>query len=227
VLWDIDGTLLSTERAGIPAFEEAVRRVLGDKVDLTSLHTSGLTDRMIARRLFTLLGHEPDPEREQLLLDVYGSCLPRHLARRQGRLMPNVSEVLSALAESGCVAQGLLTGNIRAGAAAKLAVHDLTDRFTFGAFADDGFDRVEIGRVALRRAAEKVGDLDLSRVFLVGDTPLDIACGAALGIRTVAVATGVYTVRELAATAPWLLLEQLPAPEELFAELGLPVGVGG
>lgn len=60
-----------------------------------------------------------------------------------------------------------------------------------------------------------------ARVFVIGDTPHDVRCGQAIGALTVAVASGSYGVEELAATDPWLVLEQLPEPERFVELLGL------
>src|SRR5882724_4663894 len=92
LLWDLDGTLLSTARAGVFALEEAAEAVLGTEVDLQDMHTSGLTDAQIAELILDGRGHDPgDMDR---FLELYGAALPRHLPRRQGRVMPGVRAVL-------------------------------------------------------------------------------------------------------------------------------------
>jgi phosphoglycolate phosphatase-like HAD superfamily hydrolase len=221
VLWDIDGTLLSTARAGIKAWEDAARAVLDVDVDLSTMATSGLTDPMIARAIVMEAGCEPDPDLEARLGRTYTDALPSRLLERRGGVLPGVEEALAALHQRSDTVVGLLTGNYRAGAEAKLTSYGLRPYFDMtGGFGEDGFDRADIGRAALRRLQD-IGDVDLTRVFLVGDTPYDIACGAAIGASVVAVATGTHGVDELTACGPWWCLSGLPDAQELLHRLGL------
>jgi phosphoglycolate phosphatase-like HAD superfamily hydrolase len=113
----------------------------------------------------------------------------------------------------------LLTGNTAAGAEAKLRHYGLAGYFEGGAFCLDGEDRPSIARRALSVAAERVGpDIDPAATFVIGDTPFDVSCGDAIGARTVAVASGAYTLEELETHDPWLALERLPEPAR-FIEL--------
>jgi phosphoglycolate phosphatase len=221
VLWDIDGTLLTTGRAGIKAWEQAAVEVLGYDADLTGMRTSGLTDLMIAREIVVAAGRPPEPALERRLADAYTRALPACLTPSRGGVLHGVVEVLDALSGRPAVYVALLTGNMRAGARAKLDCYGLTRYFDAGGFGDDGFDRAGIGRVALERVERAVGTLDLDRVFLVGDSPYDVACAAALGIRMIAVASGEHGAAELATGQPWWGLDRLPGPDEFLARLGL------
>jgi phosphoglycolate phosphatase-like HAD superfamily hydrolase len=221
VFWDIDGTLLTTARAGIFALEDASLQVLGRELDLSTMKTAGLTDAEIALevcRSFGLEGRAGD------FLRAYGELLPERLHRRRGEVLPNVRANLEALHARDDAVNLLLTGNIRAGAEAKLRHYGLWEFFagTGGAFSVEGSDRPSIARAAQALAGEAYhGD----RAYVIGDTPHDISCGKVIGARTVAVATGPsYTVEELATCEPWLALEQLPGPAELLALLGLEAG---
>ena len=218
VFWDIDGTLLSTARAGIFALEDAALEVLGTEIDFSTMRTAGLTDAEIALEVCRTLGLE---ERAGEYLRAYGRLLPESLHRKRGAVLANVRENLAALHASDDAASLLLTGNIRAGAEAKLRHYGLWEFFadTGGAFSVEGSDRPSIARAA--RAL--VGDAyDAERTYVIGDTPHDISCGKVIGARTIAVATGPsYSLQELAACEPWLALEQLPSADELLATLGL------
>ena len=214
LFWDIDGTLLTTGRAGMFAFEEAVEEVCGVPADLGQLVTSGLTDAEVATLILNTVGQEATPERADALLHAYETRLPASLPRRQGRVLPGVREVLEDLEARTGVHSYLLTGNTPAGARAKLAHYSL-DRFFpdgSGAFCIDHESRTDIARRALRLVE---GD---TRLFVIGDTPADIACGKAIGAETVAVATGWHSLDELAACEPALLLEEIPDPTR-FREL--------
>ncbi len=217
LFWDIDGTLLTTARAGIFAWEDAVREVLGRDEDFGSLKTAGLTDAEIA----LLIAGEPEPAAR--LLAAYARLLPDALPRRRGEVLPNVRENLEALAGRDDVVSLLLTGNVAAGAEAKLRHYGLWEFFAErgGAFSVEGSDRPSIAR----RARELAGGPAPEQMVVIGDTPHDVSCGKVIGARTLAVATGPgYDLDELRACDPWLALEELPPPQELT---GLLLGDGG
>jgi phosphoglycolate phosphatase-like HAD superfamily hydrolase len=131
-----------------------------------------------------------------------------------------VREVLAAVAARPGVAQGLLTGNLVRGARAKLTHHGLWDYFPFGAFADDGELRNDLGPHALSRAREHHGvAFAPDDVWIIGDTPHDIACGKIIGARTLAVTTGYYSAAELAAYAPDAVLPDLADSGKFFDEI--------
>jgi phosphoglycolate phosphatase len=220
LFWDIDGTLLTTARAGIFALEEAADEVMGRRVDLTTLHTAGLTDAEIC-----FLIADEDAERAAAMLRRYAELLPAALPQRRGRVLPNVRENLDALSARDDVVNMLLTGNVAAGAEAKLRHYDLWDYFadTGGAFSVEGSDRPSIARRARELAAEHGGEVPPGdRMVVIGDTPHDVSCGKAIGARTVAVASGpVYRLSELKACGPDVALEALPVATEFAAVLRL------
>jgi phosphoglycolate phosphatase-like HAD superfamily hydrolase len=221
LLWDLDGTLLTTGRAGVFALEEAARAVLGTDVDLQEMHTSGLTDAQIAELI--LDGHPDAASQVDRFLDVYGEALPRHLPRRQGRVMPGVREVFEDLAGDDRVLSLLLTGNIRAGAQAKLRHYGLADVISEGGFCQGPGERALIAQAALRQAERRIGAApDRRRTFVIGDTPRDVECARALGLRSIAVATGDYGLDELVGGGAWRAFERLPAPAAFRSLLELP-----
>jgi phosphoglycolate phosphatase len=219
LFWDIDGTLLTTARAGVHAWAEAVEEHVGRAVDLSGFQTAGLTDVEIARRLGASYGIEP--ARAESLLRSYERRLPESLGRRSGSVLPNVRAILERLRGRGDIYSGLLTGNTRAGATAKLRHYGLAEFFEGGAFADGTDDRASIARGAFAEAQRILGRVSPDRVYVIGDTPHDVACGKAIGARVVAVATGGYSLEQLGATEPWWLLPSLPGPEIFLPRLGL------
>jgi phosphoglycolate phosphatase len=218
LFWDIDGTLLTTARAGIFAWEAAAEEVCERKVDLSRLRTAGLTDAEIAVLVVREAGGEPTPERASSILRSYERHLPERLRWRQGSVLPGVVEILEDLAVRPNVASLLLTGNTRRGAQAKLRHYGLERYFPDGgAFCRGVADRIAIAREAWDRAAAANGSGTL-QAFVIGDTPHDVRCGQAVGARTVAVASGSHSLAELRDCGAWLALEALPRPER-FAEL--------
>ena len=135
-------------------------------------------------------------------------------------MLPNVREILEQLRGRGDVRSYLLTGNTRGGAKAKLTHYGLVDFFADGAFAEDTRARATIAQraMALARNAGPVAEQD---VFVIGDTPHDIECANAIGVRTIAVATGGYSVDELREHHPWQRFEELPPPVEFMRLVGI------
>lgn len=213
LFWDIDGTLLTTGRAGVFAWEDAVRELTGHEFELASIRIAGMTDFQIAERMFQTLGVETDEALLHRFVARYGELLPSSLPRKQGTVMPNVREILERLRHRSDIQSYLLTGNTRAGAHAKLTHYNLLQYFPDGAFAEDTGDRRSIARRA-RSLARSNGDIDERRMFVIGDTPHDVECARAIDARTIAVATGGYTFDELEAHQPWRVLRELPTVDE-------------
>src|SRR5262249_35833415 len=141
LFWDIDGTLLTTARAGIFALEEACEEVLGERIDLATMQTAGLTDAEIARVLAESRDRG-DAATVEALLGVYSRLRPERLSWREGRVLDNVRETLDVLAQRDDVVNMLLTGNVAGGAEAKLRHYGLWEYFgAGGAFSETGSDR--------------------------------------------------------------------------------------
>src|SRR5207302_2447471 len=120
-------------------------------------------------------------------LDGYAHYLSLELRRRKGKLLPGILELLEKLRSRPKVVLALLTGNISRGAQLKLEHYGVWHFFEFGAFADDHHDRNQLGPFARARAKEKHGrEFSAAEIDVIGDTPRDIACGKALGARTIA-----------------------------------------
>jgi len=215
LFWDIDGTLLTTGKAGVPAWEAAVRDVTGRDFQLSSIRVPGLTDFQIAVRTFEMLALHPDDAPIRRMVRRYEELLPSSLPLKKGSVLPNVREILEHLSGRSDVRSYLLTGNTRGGARAKLTYYDLFHFFPDGAFAEDAGERATIAARALA-LARQVGPVADDRVFVIGDTPHDIQCANAIGARTIAVGTGGYTVEELTAHQPWRIYAELPSVDEFM-----------
>jgi phosphoglycolate phosphatase len=208
-LFDIDGTLLNSGGAGKIAIETALQEDFGVTIR-TQVTYSGRTDRAIARDLMRFHGVAETAENSRRLVSGYLQRLPAALAKHNGRVLPGIAALLQTLAERDDVAVGLLTGNIREGAHVKLGHFGLNDHFAFGGFGDHHWERDDVAREALAAIHGLHGNtVPLQRVWVIGDTPLDVQCARAIGARVVAVATGLHTVDQLRATEPDLLLADL------------------
>jgi len=214
VLFDIDGTLLLSDGAGRRAMEGALSHVFGSPGD-AGYHYDGKTDRQIVRELMRRDGLD-DTEIDARLDDVVTHYLTRlrtELATgaKGVRSLPGVAELLDALEARRDVVLGLLTGNVVEGAQAKLRAAGIEfDRFRVNAFGSDHEHRPRLPEIAQRRAREALGvDLTGHAIVVIGDTPADIDCARSVGARTIAVATGRYTVEELAEHEPSAVFEDL------------------
>lgn len=207
-LFDIDGTLLRRmPPAHRQALCDAARLVYG--VSLEPMHlgkTAGMTDSVIARRMLLAAGVPPEelahslPSFYEAAADAYERHVPDDL---RPYLTPHATESLDWL-RARDAHLGLVTGNIQRLAWRKLAAAGLDGYFTIGAFGDEAESRDELPPLALARAEEHFGRrFAATDVYVIGDTPADIACGAASQFRTVAVATGPeHSLADLCACQP-------------------------
>jgi phosphoglycolate phosphatase-like HAD superfamily hydrolase len=223
-LFDIDGTLLLSDGAGRRAIHAALMEVFGG-VGPADHRFDGKTDRQIVRELMTLAGHDRariDAGMERVL-ELYVNDLdaalhdPAHPPRR----LPGVGELLDALDARSDVVLGLLTGNIAAGADAKLrAVGIDPSRFRVTAFGSDHEDRPELPPIARRRASELLGgEIAGERFVVIGDTPADMTCGRGIGARAIGVATGRYGVDELLSHGAYAAFPDLTDTAALVAAI--------
>lgn len=214
VLFDIDGTLLWSDGTGRRAMESALAEVFGS-TGASEYRYDGKTDRQIVRELMRGHGHADAhiDARLDTLLDLYLTRLERELdeGARRPTLCAGVVPLLDELESRRDVTLGLLTGNLERGAELKLGSVGIDfRRFRVNAFGSDEEHRALLPAVAQRRARELLGfDVRGDRVIIVGDTPADIECGKAIGARAVAVATGRYSLEDLAAHSPAALFRDL------------------
>lgn len=220
LLWDIDGTLLASGGAGMRALQLAFQKEFLANGLINDIDFHGRTDRWIMRRIFEKFALVPSEENFNRLTDAYLRTLPAELAKGPARILPGVQDLLRSTGAHPEIVQGLLTGNLRAGAEAKLRQHGIWEHFPFGAFGDDAELRNDLGPHALRRAKE-LGGLDFPprQVWIIGDTPHDIACARAIGANCLAVATGGHKADSLAAHHPTALLSDLSSPQEFWRAL--------
>ncbi|MDP9388392.1 MAG: haloacid dehalogenase-like hydrolase [Actinomycetota bacterium] len=204
MLWDVDGTLLRTNGVAQQAFDLAAAHVLGRPPGDHAVRMSGKTDPLIALEILAFAGLADEEARrhlplvlERLEAELAGAV---DLVREQGRVLPGVEDVLTELAADPAVVQSVLTGNTAANAAVKLKAFGL-ERWLdveVGAFGSDRHNRDELVPVALERVRRRHGrDLRPEQVWVVGDTPRDLACARAGGARCLLVATGRFPLEEL------------------------------
>jgi phosphoglycolate phosphatase-like HAD superfamily hydrolase len=206
VLFDIDGTLLTAAGAGRTAFQKGLEETYGPVGSLATHAFAGKTDPQIAYEVLGELGWQPEDVTPRLpaLFERYLGHLAAELPRSErARTMPGVGPLLDALRHEAGVTLGLLTGNLERGAMIKLGHFGIADRFALGAYGSDHGHRPELPAIAVARAEAAVGHRHAGKeIVIIGDTEFDIGCGRALGVRSIAVATGPFGVDHLAEHDP-------------------------
>jgi phosphoglycolate phosphatase len=200
VLFDIDGTLITSGGAGAASWREAFQQLYGVPADIGRYTDAGMTDPEVGRLTFEqVIGRKPTPRELGRLLARRNTLLPRIVAESKGyRVLPGVAELLPRLCDEGYLL-GLTTGGVETAAHIKLERAHLNRYFHFGGYGSDSTDRVELTRKALDRASTILAHrLSPDEVLVVGDTPKDIEAAHAAGALAVGVATGSYSREQLA-----------------------------
>ena len=213
VLFDIDGTLVNTDRAGADAMTKAFVEMYRIPDGFAGIRMSGKTDPMILQEAL-------DNHRLPLAEGAFAAFHERYILHlrhtlqepaRRRRLMPGMPHLLEALATQEEVLLGLLTGNVMMGAQLKLEAFGIWQYFRLGAYGSDAGDRNALVPIAQARARQLLGyNIAPRQIVVIGDTPRDIRCAQVHGARVVAVATGSYSLAEL----------QQHRPDHCFSDLG-------
>lgn len=212
ILFDLDGTLVNTGGAGLRAFDRAMAIEFDPAMNLKVLSPAGMTDPAIFREIFLRdQGRLPTEDEENRLFHRYLEYLDEEVKNSEGfRVLPGVRELLDALAGKDEVLLGLGTGNLEKGAQIKLERPGLDHYFRFGGYGSDSADRPGLLAKAVERGTALAGGgTEVDAVFVVGDTPRDVAAGKAIGALTLAVASGPHESDELATTGADLVVADL------------------
>src|SRR5881296_862351 len=210
VLFDIDGTLLTTAGAARAAFSRGLTEAAGRPINPDGYSFSGRTDPQIARDILSSHGlneeemEEAIPESIRLYLK-YFALTP---SLDKARLLPGVPGLLKTLATRSGARTALLTGNVEPGARLKLGHFGIAGYFDFSlsCFGSDHADRYRLPALALERARARLGpDVAARQLVLVGDSEHDVLCGRSIGARAVAVCTGWTPVQVLRSLRPDVL----------------------
>ena len=224
VLFDIDGTLLNSGGVGRASMQLALTEIFGSPGS-PSYRYDGKTDKQIVRDTMRLEGHSDEhiDSRMAVLIDRYLDGLKEGIESRRFdvRPLPGVLEILDALEARDDVVLGLLTGNVEAGARAKLSAAGIDpDRFRVNAFGSDHEHRPQLPAIAQRRFGEALGlEVPGEKVIVIGDTPADIECGRELGARAIGVASGHYSVADLEKHSPYAVFPSLADTQKVLATI--------
>ena len=223
LLFDLDGTLVSTGGAGLRALDRAFAALFGLRGAMEGISPAGKTDPLIVREVFEKKrGTRPAAEDVRRVCESYLAFLSEEVPKSPGyRVMEGIRELLDRLwAEKGALL-ALGTGNLERGARIKLEPGGLNRYFNFGGFGSDAEARADMLRAGVRRAEERTGMVfPLRDVFVIGDTILDVKAGKEVGAVTVAVACGHGKRDDLRVAQPDVYMESFADPAPLWKALG-------
>jgi phosphoglycolate phosphatase-like HAD superfamily hydrolase len=226
LLFDIDGTLVLTGRAGVRAMAATFEALWGVPDAFEGVSMGGRTDSWLVSNALTRWGLPDSPDNHARFRDGYLPRLAdeiRQPGTGQKGVMPGVRDLLDAAGARPHLHLALLTGNYREAAEIKLRYFDLWHYFAFGAYSDDAADRNHLVPIARERAmAHGIPDTARARVVVIGDTPHDVACAAAGGARSIGVATGGHSREELAQAGADIALDDLSDTAHVLRLLASP-----
>ncbi|ACF14102.1 Haloacid dehalogenase domain protein hydrolase [Chloroherpeton thalassium ATCC 35110] len=212
VLFDIDGTLVKVEGISRNALIEALRKVYGSEGSAATYSFAGKMDGVIIYEVMResgLLDNHIQARFEdvkQTYIDIFKQCAEQNHVQ----LLDGVVALLDELAAHSDVVLGLLTGNFEDSGRHKLALSGINHYFSFGAFAEDGHERIDLPEVAVDRAYHRTGKRFTGKdVVIIGDTEHDVRCAKVLNSKCIAVATGYYSIESLEAGKPDHVVENL------------------
>ena len=223
LLFDIDGTLVTTGGVGRRAVERAFERAHGRADACSLIRFDGMTDRSITRLGLEAIGVAPTDEAIDQVLDIYLGELQAELllsTPETYRVHVGVPEALAAASARG-MALGLGTGNLERGARLKLEHVGLYHHFDFGGFGSDHELRVDLIRTGALRGAQRLGvPVSACRVVVIGDTPKDIDAARGIGAESIGVGTASFSAQQLLEHGATYAFDDLLAAGAVAAQLG-------
>lgn len=218
VLFDVDGTLIDSGGSGTRSWRAAFEKLHNVAADIGDFSSAGQTDPQVARATFEgVLGRNPEQDELSNLYTQYLLFLADDIWTSEAyRVLAGAEQTLVRLEEAGAML-GLVSGALEGAARTKLMPGNLNRYFVFGAYGTDSPDRAELTSLAIDKATRLHPQLTPSGVYVVGDTPLDIAAARAAGAVSVGVASGAYSADQLSAAGADHVLGSLedPFPDQL------------
>jgi phosphoglycolate phosphatase len=215
VLFDIDGTLISTGGAGARSWRYAFEVLHGIPADIGKFTDAGMTDPTVARLTFkAAIGRDPTPREVATVMAAYLDRIPYEVEHSEKyRVLDGAEELLRKLGLERGVLLGITSGAVEAAAHIKLSRAGFNRYFPFGGYGSDSGDRTELTNCALARGERLLGEkLDPKHVLVVGDTPKDLDAAHGAGCVAVGVATGHYSREQLEEAGADVVLDSLRDP---------------
>jgi phosphoglycolate phosphatase-like HAD superfamily hydrolase len=216
ILFDIDGTLVQGAKCHYKAYIEGVKKFYGMEEHVHSINAAGKSDKLILQEILTLGGltAEEIQKNFQNCLDFMTDYYLKNVQYENIRVLDGTAELLEELQRKN-VLLGLVTGNLELIAHAKLGRAGLDSYFSFGGFGSDNADRSLMVKKALSIAKNQLG-FKGDKIFVIGDTPRDVEAAQAYNLKTIAVATGMYSTQELRDCGADYVIENFKNRDEIM-----------
>ena len=197
LIWDIDGTLLQSNGLGHRPWDKAFYELYGIPDGFKDINMAGKLDTAIIKECYKL--HDIEGKNEEAFFERYCYNLAEDVKHDNFlTAAPGIPSLLKTLKAKGSIYSSLGTGNIERGARIKLSTDNMNDYFAVGGFGDEEKERWEVISDAIENSVKHFGiNFEKSNIFVIGDTPRDIACGKKLGVKSIGVATGSHSVEQL------------------------------
>ncbi|MCK5282813.1 MAG: HAD family hydrolase [Nanoarchaeota archaeon] len=215
VLFDVDHTLLDAGNSHKDAFVKAFKEVLNLDFDYSGWKFGGFTDLQIIHELMDRNNIERDPRKISRIIEVMVDEFKRENLEH-AYLLEGAIEILKKLKTEKDVIIGLVTGNIEEIAYTKLKHLNIDEYFVLGGFGHKSTIRSELIRMAIYEAEKKIGKIEESDVFIIGDTINDIKAARDAGVKVIAVATGMFGFEELNEKNPDYLFTDLKNTDKVI-----------
>lgn len=204
ILFDVDGVLIK-EGTFINRYSVAIKKVFNVSVDIKRITTSGKTDTLILLELAQSVGISESEVKRHInkLRNSAIEYVKKHIYKTKIYTKDGVKSLLNELKNKGYLL-GLVTGNLKKIAKIKLEKINLYQFFDLGGFGDTLIPRNKIIKEVIEKAK-----ISKNNVFYFGDSPLDVMAGKDVGIKTIAVATGNYSTKDLQKLNPDFVFENL------------------
>ncbi len=215
VLFDIDRTLIGRSQCHHDAFSYAFKKVYGVDVDIRIINYGGMTDPDIAIQVLKKIGLSEDEiiPKLNMCMNTIVDHFQKNVHKDKIPILPGVKELLGLLEGNG-ILLGLITGNLEPVAWGKLESIKIAHYFKLGGFGSDNINRTELVKIAIKKARDNFNFNGTT--FAIGDTPRDIKAGFEANAKTIGVATGTYSTRELKNYGADFVFENLKDKERIW-----------
>src|SRR5262245_8565539 len=209
--------MLTCQGRGVRAMHRAMQELFGLQPVEVRILPQGKTDPMLFDEVGAAYGLDPAAivAHDAVLRRTYIQALDAELRAPDAcQVKPGVPELLQALRSRPEIALGIVSGNLERAAWLKLRAAGIAEYFAAGAFGSDGRRRADLVALAMQRFAARAGTpFGPQDVWVIGDTPDDVAGGRTHGTRTLAVATGSFVRADLEAASPDVVLDDFVATD--------------
>lgn len=216
-LFDIDNTLIAPSPGHGKSFSLAFKKVYGVDTSIDLINPHGMTDQEIIIEVLKKNGLDDEEIKSKMVgcMNIMVESFNKSLEGEEINVLSGVRELLNTLDRHN-VLLGLVTGNLEAIARGKLTKAGINEYFKVGGFGSDHLVRIELVRIAIRKAIEQFNFEKNNNIFLFGDTPLDIKSGNQAGVRTIGVATGQYSEKQLKVAGAEFVLDNLEKEKQVL-----------